>query len=70
MRVNAWLNIYRSGYFHTPGKLLAYDRHAGDCYATREAALAAIDPPSHYVATVPVAWDDAAVISPNMETHK
>ena len=56
--INGWINIYRSGFFHTPGKPGAFDRHPGDIYATYEAAVADIFPVSHYVATVPVAWEE------------
>lgn len=51
-----WVNVYRSGFFHTAGKPGAYDRHPGDIYETEAAAIADIHPRSHYIATVPIAW--------------
>lgn len=62
-----WVNIYRSGFFHTAGKPGAYDRHPGDIYATEEAAFADIQPASHYIATVPVEWEEEAVPPVNPE---
>lgn len=62
---NGFMNIYRSGFFHRAGKPSAFDRHAGDMYATREAALADINPASHYVDTVPVSWQEPAYIEVN-----
>lgn len=53
-----WMNIYRSGWFHRQGKPFTVDRHAGDFYATREDALKEIDPPSHYIATIPFDYDE------------
>ncbi len=53
-----YMNIYRSGWFHREGKPNTLDRHAGDLYDSREQAMADIDPPSHYIATVPVQWTD------------
>lgn len=35
-----YANVYRSGYFHRKGKPNMYDRHFGDIYPDREAALA------------------------------
>lgn len=55
-RVTGWMNIYRAGYYHRAGKPNMYDRHPGDCYPTRELAVADIDPPHLYVATVRVTW--------------
>lgn len=54
-----YINIYRSGYFHTPGKCGAYNRHPGDIYGTEDAALRDINPHSHYVGTVPIEWEEA-----------
>jgi hypothetical protein len=53
-----FLNIYRSGWFHREGKPGMFDRHPGDIYGTEAAALADIEPKSHYIATVPVSWED------------
>lgn len=61
MNCAGWINIYRSGFFHTAGKPGAYDRHPGDIYATEADARADISPASHYVATVPVSWQEAVV---------
>ena len=60
-----YMNIYRSGWFHREGKPNTLDRHAGDLYDSREQALADIDPPSHYIATVPVQWEDPEDIVAN-----
>lgn len=65
-----YINIYRSGFFHRPGKSGAYDRHPGDIYASEEAAKRDIHPWSHYVATVPVKWDEATVPPVNPERVK
>lgn len=51
-----WMNVYRAGWFHRAGKANNVDIHAGDFYVTREQAVADIDPPSHYIATVPFAF--------------
>lgn len=59
--ITGYINIYRSGLYHTPGKPGAYDRHPGDIYATEAAALDDIYPRSHYVATVPVTWVEPTV---------
>lgn len=56
VRVTGWMNIYRSGYYHRAGKPNMYDRHPGDLYPTRAAALAEIQPKHLYVSTVPVSW--------------
>lgn len=65
-KVQGYMNVYRSGFFHTPGKPGAYDRHPGDLYATREAAEADIYPRSHFIATVgPVEWDEPEVPAVN-----
>jgi hypothetical protein len=56
-----WINIYRSGFFHTPGKPGAYDRHPGDIYATEAAALADIKPRRFYVATIPIQWEEEVI---------
>lgn len=58
MKQHGFLNIYRSGWFHRANKPNGFDRHSGDIYPTREAALAEIDPPSHYIDTIPVEWED------------
>lgn len=48
-----WMNVYRAGWFHRAGKPFNVDIHAGDFYTSREAAQADVDPPSHYLGTVP-----------------
>jgi hypothetical protein len=53
-----WINIYRSGFFHTPGKPGAYNRHPGDIYATEATALADIKPRRFYVTTIPIQWEE------------
>jgi hypothetical protein len=55
-RVTGWMNIYRAGFYHRAGKPGVYDRHPGDLYPTREAALADIEPRHLYVGTVSVSW--------------
>lgn len=64
-RVSGWLNIYRSGFYHKPGKSGAYDRHPGDIYASEQAARDDIHPRSHYIDTVPVAWREDCVPAVN-----
>lgn len=56
-----WINIYKSGKYHTPGKPGAFDRHPGDIYMSKIAAFEDIDrdPRAGYVDTVPVAWEEA-----------
>lgn len=54
--VYGWINIYKSGVYHTTGKPGAYDRHGGDVYGTYDAAILAIEPKSHYLDTLPVVW--------------
>lgn len=48
-----WMNVYRAGWFHRAGKPRNVDLHAGDFYVSRDAAVVDIDPPTHYLATVP-----------------
>jgi hypothetical protein len=62
---HGFMNIYRSGYFHREGKPDTMNRHAGDIYDSREQAVKDINPPSHYIATVPVQWDDPEDVVPN-----
>jgi hypothetical protein len=69
VKVQGWMNIYRSGFFHTPGKPGAYDRHPGDLYATEEAARADIFPRTHYIATVPCEWEEESIPHVN-PTHE
>lgn len=52
-----FVNIYRSGHWHKPGKPGAYDVHGGDVYATAMAAFNAIEQPHLYLTTVPVEWE-------------
>lgn len=71
MQIKGWMNVYRSGHFHKAGKPGAFDRHAGDFYATEEAARADIAPRSHYVATVPISWpDDVIAANPVSERQR
>ncbi len=65
MLVKGFINIYRAGWFHREGKPGNIDRHAGDIYLDYEEALKNIDPPSHYIATVPVEWEDEEVLAVN-----
>lgn len=64
-RHQGYVNIYRSGYFHSCGKPGAFDRHPGDIYPTREAAEGDITPRSHYIATVPVEWEEEEHVTAN-----
>lgn len=58
MKNKGFINIYRSGYFHREGKPGNMDRHSGDVYAEYEEAVKHIDPPTHYVSTIPIEWED------------
>lgn len=60
-----YLNIYRSGVWHSCGKPGAFDRHGGDLYPTPQAAEAAISPRSHFIATVVVEWYELDGVVPN-----
>jgi hypothetical protein len=60
-----WMNIYRAGHFHRAGKPTCVDRHAGDFYETREAAMAEISPRSHYITTVPFTYVDSEDVRAN-----
>ena len=54
-----WINIYRSGHWHTPGKPGAYNRHGAEVYPSKEDAKAAAAESGRscdLVATVPVMW--------------
>jgi hypothetical protein len=66
-RITGYINIYRSGLYHTPGKPGAYDRHPGDIYATEAAAIEDIYPHSHYVDHRPgyVGGTDYAIPQPD-----
>jgi hypothetical protein len=57
-RIVGWQNIYRSGHFHRCGKPGMFDRHPGDLYASRAAAMADVDQAAKhlYVATTRVVW--------------
>jgi hypothetical protein len=63
--MQGFLNIYRSGWFHRANKPNGFDRHSGDIYLTKEAAIAEIDPISHYIDTIPVEWEDYEVVEVN-----
>lgn len=66
MRIYGYINIYRSGVYHSEGKAGAFNRHGGDVYATFEAATEAIHPASHYVDTLAINWEDGDTsIRPN-----
>jgi hypothetical protein len=56
--VQGWINIYRSGVYHTEGKPFAFDRHGGDIYPSEQAALLAVDPLSHYISTEVILWHE------------
>ncbi len=58
---HGWMNVYRSGWFHREGKPDTLNRHAGDLYTDYDHAIRDIDPVSHYIATVPVQWDEPTV---------
>lgn len=58
MLKSGYMNIYRSGYFHRKGKPGNIDRHGGDLYDDKTTAEKHIFPRSHFIATVPVTWDD------------
>ena len=60
MKVWGWVNVYKSGKYHTPGKPGAFDRHPGDIYMSKTAAMEDIDrdPSAGYVDTVPLAWEE------------
>lgn len=60
-----WVNIYKSGLYHTSGKPGAYDRHGGDVYATLDAAELAIHPRELYVTTLPLVWTEPELIQAN-----
>jgi hypothetical protein len=60
-----WMNVYRSGWFHRKGKPGTVDRHAGDFYESREAAVRDIEPASHYIATVPFMYVDPEDVREN-----
>jgi hypothetical protein len=65
IHIHGFCNVYRAGWFHRAGKPLAFDRHAGDLYPTRESAVADISPASHYVDTVPVSWMEPGAVLAN-----
>lgn len=64
--VLGWINVYRSGFWHSTGKPGTYDRHSGDFYATRDDALRDIHPASHYIGTVQIHWDETEPPSVNL----
>lgn len=71
MVVIGWINIYDSTLsgFHTTGKPGAYDRHAGDVYATRESALRHCNPAKARIATLCIAWHEGQIITVNPEAN-
>src|SRR5690606_19357407 len=62
---HGFVNIYRAGWFHREGKPGNMDRHTGDIYETYDQAVADIDPPSHYIATVGISWADVEDVRAN-----
>jgi hypothetical protein len=67
-KIKGFLNVYRSGHFHRAEKPTAFNRHAGDFYATFEDAFADIDPVSHYIDTVAVEWEDEEGLCANCQS--
>lgn len=63
--MKGFINIYRCGWFHREGKPGNIDRHAGDIYLDEDEALRNIDPPSHYICTIPVEWVDVENVAVN-----
>jgi hypothetical protein len=70
-----YINVYRSGFFHTAGKAGTVDTHGGDIYTTREKAIEDINPVSHYIATVPIEYPVLSLVregdvgNPRCECH-
>lgn len=54
---SGWCNLYLQGHYHRAGKPGTMTLHPGDLYATREAALADIDPDAPYICTAEVRWE-------------
>lgn len=54
---SGWCNLYRQGHYHRAGKAGTMTLHPGDLYATKEAALADIDPDAPYITTAFVQWE-------------
>lgn len=50
----AYINLYKSGYFHRANKPEQFNVHPGDLYPTAEAAMRDVHPRHLYVGTVPV----------------
>ena len=57
-----YINVYRSGFFHTAGKAGTVDTHGGDIYTTEAKAKEDIHPMSHYIATVPIEYPVLSVV--------
>ena len=53
---SGWCNLYQQGHYHRAGKPGTLTLHPGDLYATRDAAIADIDPSAPYIATAFVSW--------------
>lgn len=49
MKIVGYINIYKSGFYHKPGKPGAFDLHPGDIYFDRESCLEQARPKSHVV---------------------
>lgn len=67
MKQLGFINIYRSGFFHREGKPGMFNRHPGDIYPTREAAMVDIHPSSHYIDTIPIEWEEEVRVALNAQ---
>lgn len=52
VEMSGYVNIYKSGVYHTPGKPGAYNMHAGDVYPSYISAYNAREENNGYLATV------------------
>lgn len=50
----AYINLYKSGFFHRANKPEQFNVHPGDLYPTAEAAMRDVHPKDLWVGTVPV----------------
>lgn len=69
-QISGFMNVYRSGWFHRLAKPGTCDRHGGDLYLSEAAAKADIHPLTHYIATIPVSWEDPETLSCNPQESK
>lgn len=60
MKKRHWINVYVAGIYHAANKPGTENRHGGDIYVSEAVARQAIHPRSHYVATVPIEFDDVS----------